>query len=191
MLKMVTRRWHMLCRWCTSAVVLRFLLPTLIAGCAVAPVPPAEAPAPAPLVAPVIVPIEPVPAPAPVEEAPAPDPAPAATGLQVNDEGLGIHDLKIGSGAVAVAGSAIEVHYVGRLENGDIFDSSRERDQPFTVTLGDGHLIAGWEQGLLGMRVGGVRRLIVPPHLAYGERGAGKIPPHAYLDFEIELLDAR
>ena len=103
-----------------------------------------------------------------------------------------IEDLQVGTGAEAVAGKQVTVHYTGKLENGTKFDSSLDRNQPFTFQLGGGEVIAGWDQGLLGMQVGGKRRLTIPPSLGYGEQGAGGvIPPNATLIFEIELLDVK
>ncbi|MBK1734799.1 peptidylprolyl isomerase [Halorhodospira abdelmalekii] len=100
-----------------------------------------------------------------------------------------IRDIEVGEGAVAERHSVIQVHYTGWLEDGTQFDSSRTRGQPFTLVLGQGQVIPGWEQGLLGMREGGKRELVIPPHLAYGERGAGGvIPPNATLRFEVELV---
>jgi FKBP-type peptidyl-prolyl cis-trans isomerase FkpA len=104
-------------------------------------------------------------------------------------------DLREGTGAVAVVGSVITVHYTGWLYNpaqpedkGAVFDSSAWRT-PLVITLGVGQVIKGWDEGLVGMRVGGLRRLVVPPSLAYGERRNGPIPPNATLLFEVELLD--
>ncbi|MBI2389538.1 MAG: FKBP-type peptidyl-prolyl cis-trans isomerase [Deltaproteobacteria bacterium] len=98
-------------------------------------------------------------------------------------------DLVVGTGAEAHKGSAVSVHYVGQLQDGTVFDSSRARDQPFTFIIGQGKVIRGWEQGVPGMRVGGKRKLIVPPQLGYGEDGQPpKIPGNATLVFEIELL---
>ena len=100
-----------------------------------------------------------------------------------------IEDLVIGSGAEAQIGDTLQVHYTGWLLDGTQFDSSRERNQPIEFTLGEGEVIAGWEKGLIGMRVGGKRRLTIPPSLGHGSRGvAGSIPPNATLIFEIELL---
>jgi FKBP-type peptidyl-prolyl cis-trans isomerase len=98
-------------------------------------------------------------------------------------------DLVVGHGASAEAGKELVVHYVGRLADGTQFDSSRARDEPLDFPLGEGHMIAGWEQGLPGMKVGGKRRLTIPPWLAYGDKGLGGIiPPGATLVFEVELL---
>ena len=98
-------------------------------------------------------------------------------------------DLVVGTGAEAHKGSAVSVHYVGALTDGTVFDSSRERAQPFAFMLGQGKVIRGWEQGVIGMKVGGKRKLVVPPHLGYGEDGQPpRIPGNATLLFEIELL---
>lgn len=106
--------------------------------------------------------------------------------------GLKIEDVKIGTGDTAVKGALISVHYVGTLMDGKKFDSSRDRGEPFVFPLGQGMVIQGWEQGFEGMKVGGVRKLTIPPELGYGEAGAGKIiPPNATLQFEVELLGVR
>jgi peptidylprolyl isomerase len=97
-------------------------------------------------------------------------------------------DLVLGSGAEVLTGTVITVHYNGWLRGGTLFDSSHTRGQPFTVAIGRGRLIPGWEEGMLGMRVGGVRQLIIPPSLGYQDRETGKIPPNSELVFEIELL---
>ena len=103
---------------------------------------------------------------------------------------LVIKDIKEGTGPSAKRGDKLIVHYSGKLRNGKVFDSSRPRGEPFPVTLGRGKVIPGWEQGLLGMKVGGVRELIIPPDLAYGKRGSPPtIPPNSQLHFEVELLD--
>ena len=107
--------------------------------------------------------------------------------------GLIIEDIKTGSGAEAVAGTHISVHYTGWLFNdgkqGAKFDSSKDRGQPFDFPLGAGHVIKGWDEGFAGMKVGGVRKLTIPPEMGYGARGAGAaIPPNATLLFEVELL---
>ncbi len=100
-------------------------------------------------------------------------------------------DLVVGTGAEAVSGKAVEVHYTGWLTDGKKFDSSVGRG-PFTFKLGAGMVIRGWDQGVVGMKVGGKRKLTIPPELAYGERGfPGAIPPSATLIFEVELLNVR
>lgn len=102
---------------------------------------------------------------------------------------LKIIDKAIGTGAEALKGKVVEVHYTGWLMNGLKFDSSRERQQPFSFTLGGRQVIPGWDEGVRGMKVGGKRELIIPPEMAYGTRGAGGvIPANATLRFEVELL---
>ena len=109
--------------------------------------------------------------------------------------GLQIDDLVVGSGDPAVFGKDVLVHYTGWLSAADgkasaKFDSSHDRRQPFSFALGQGNVIAGWEEGVAGMRVGGKRRLVIPPALGYGEFGAGGvIPPNATLLFDVELLE--
>lgn len=105
--------------------------------------------------------------------------------------GLLIEDLEIGSGKEATGpGQFVTVHYSGRLSDGSEFDSSRRHGEPFAFPLGVQYVIRGWDEGVVGMRIGGKRRLTVPPELGYGASGAGGvIPPHATLVFEIELLD--
>ena len=104
---------------------------------------------------------------------------------------LEIEDLVAGSGQTAQSGDAISVHYTGWLVSGKKFDSSRDRGQPFRFQLGSRQVIQGWDNGLVGMQVGGVRRLTIPPEQAYGGRevGGGLIPANSTLIFEIELLD--
>lgn len=100
-----------------------------------------------------------------------------------------IEDIETGSGKEAVKGKEITVHYTGRLENGSKFDSSVDRGQPLTITLGVGQVIRGWDEGFGGMKEGGKRKLTIPPEMGYGARGAGGvIPPNATLVFEVELL---
>lgn len=97
-------------------------------------------------------------------------------------------EQKIGTGPAVKPGDTVSVHYVGRLADGTEIDSSRGRGIPFEFDVGRGSVIEGWEVGLVGMRAGGIRRLIIPPTEAYGEQGAGPIPPNATLTFEVELL---
>ena len=107
-------------------------------------------------------------------------------------EGFIIEDIVIGNGMEAKAGDTVRVHYLGTFPDDAKFDSSYDRGEPFTLILGAGSVIEGWEKGLIGMKVGGKRKLTIPPSLAYGERGyAGVIPPNATLHFEIELLEVK
>jgi FKBP-type peptidyl-prolyl cis-trans isomerase len=104
--------------------------------------------------------------------------------------GLKYADEKVGDGAEAKKGQVVRVHYTGYLTNGTKFDSSRDRGEPFEFKLGAGMVIKGWDEGVAGMKVGGKRKLQIPPELGYGKRGAGKvIPPDAELIFDVELLE--
>jgi FKBP-type peptidyl-prolyl cis-trans isomerase FkpA len=103
--------------------------------------------------------------------------------------GLIIEEVVVGDGAQAAAGQQVKVHYTGWLTNGTKFDSSKDRNDPFVFPLGAGRVIKGWDEGVQGMKVGGKRKLTIPPALGYGARGAGgAIPPNATLVFEVELL---
>jgi FKBP-type peptidyl-prolyl cis-trans isomerase FkpA len=107
-------------------------------------------------------------------------------------DGLKFTDDQVGTGAEAQAGKTVSVHYTGWLTDGTKFDSSRDRNQPFSFPLGRGQVIKGWDEGVAGMKVGGKRTLTIPPDLGYGARGAGGvIPPNATLKFEVELLDVK
>ena len=103
--------------------------------------------------------------------------------------GLIIEELKVGTGAEAVAGQYVSVHYTGWLTDGTKFDSSKDRGDPFEFPLGAGHVIRGWDVGLLGMAQGSTRRLVVPASYGYGARGAGPVLPNAMLVFEVSLLN--
>lgn len=105
---------------------------------------------------------------------------------------LKIEDIKVGDGAEAVAGKTVVVHYTGTLVDGKKFDSSVDRGQPFPFPLGAGRVIQGWDKGVQGMKVGGKRKLTIPPSMGYGEQGAGGvIPPNATLLFDVELLEVK
>lgn len=102
-----------------------------------------------------------------------------------------IDDVKIGVGEEVKAGDTVAVHYVGTLQNGQEFDNSKKRGQAFEFKVGAGMVIEGWDKGLVGMKVGGQRSLVIPPQMAYGERGVGPIPGNATLVFMIELLEIK
>ncbi len=107
----------------------------------------------------------------------------------MTDSGLKYDDTVIGDGATAEKGQTVSVHYTGWLTDGEKFDSSKDRNDPFQFPLGAGRVIRGWDEGVQGMKVGGTRRLTIPPQLGYGAAGAGGvIPPNATLVFEVELL---
>lgn len=111
--------------------------------------------------------------------------------LETTSSGLQRADVEVGTGTEATPGRTVVVHYTGRLVNGDTFDSSRRRNEPFTFTLGAGEVIRGWDEGVAGMRVGGKRALVIPPALGYGNRPVGPIPAGSTLVFDVELLDVR
>ena len=109
-----------------------------------------------------------------------------------SDEKLVTKDLVVGKGAEAKAGDSVKVHYVGTLTDGKEFDSSKKRNEPFVFELGAGRVIKGWDQGVAGMKVGGKRKLTIPPSLGYGTRGSPPvIPPNSTLLFEVELLEVK
>lgn len=119
-------------------------------------------------------------------------PEPGPEPVQDRPAGLRVEDLEVGAGEEAKPGDTVVVHYTGWLTNGKKFDSSRDRNEPFTFTIGRSSVIQGWHQGIPGMRVGGKRRLTIPPELGYGAAGyPGVIPPNATLVFEVELLSIR
>ena len=109
--------------------------------------------------------------------------------MSTTPSGLVIEDVTVGEGVAAATGQKVTVHYTGWLTNGTQFDSSKDRNDPFVFPLGGGRVIKGWDEGVQGMKVGGKRKLTIPPALGYGARGAGgAIPPNATLVFEVELL---
>ncbi|RZM82948.1 FKBP-type peptidyl-prolyl cis-trans isomerase [Leptolyngbya iicbica] len=123
-----------------------------------------------------------------VEEETTPDETAEET-LVTTDSGLQYEDIVEGTGAMPQKGQRVTVHYTGTLEDGTKFDSSRDRNRPFSFTIGVGQVIKGWDEGVMSMRVGGQRKLVIPPELGYGARGAGGvIPPNATLLFDVELL---
>jgi len=111
----------------------------------------------------------------------------------VDDSGslssLVVDDVVFGDGQEVAVGDTVTVHYIGKLQNGQEFDNSNKRGQPFTFTVGEGRVIEGWEKGIIGMKKGGQRVLAIPPQMAYGTAGAGPIPPNATLVFAITLLE--
>jgi FKBP-type peptidyl-prolyl cis-trans isomerase len=114
------------------------------------------------------------------------------TAMTKTPSGLRYQDIAEGQGAEAIADRTVSVHYTGWLPNGEKFDSSRDRNQPFSFALGAGQVIAGWDEGVAGMKVGGRRKLVIPADLGYGTAGAPPdIPPGATLVFDVELLDVR
>jgi FKBP-type peptidyl-prolyl cis-trans isomerase FkpA len=111
---------------------------------------------------------------------------------KMTDSGLMYEDLVEGDGEEAVAGRTVVVHYTGWLTDGTKFDSSLDRNSPFSFPLGGGRVIRGWDEGVQGMKIGGKRKLTIPPQLGYGPAGAGGvIPPNATLVFDVELLEVR
>ncbi len=121
-------------------------------------------------------------------------PAISDTVLTTNENGMAdlmMTDTTVGTGAEAVPGATITVNYVGMFEDGQVFDASSIHGQPFTFVLGGGQVIQGWDQGIVGMKVGGTRRLVIPSDLAYGPNGRGPIPGGATLVFDVELLDVQ
>jgi FKBP-type peptidyl-prolyl cis-trans isomerase FkpA len=127
-----------------------------------------------------------------------PAPTAAKPGDQAMNNGLRTHEVKVGTGAIAAEGHIVVVHYTGWLydekaadRHGSKFDSSVDRNQPFSFPLGAGRVIKGWDQGVAGMKVGGKRTLTIPPDLGYGAAGKGPIPPNSTLIFDVELLEVK
>lgn len=118
-----------------------------------------------------------------------PPPVPSVVQWHTLPSGLQFADTVIGTGPTPADGQVVVVHFTGWLDDGAMFDSTRKRGKPFGFPLGSGQVIKGWDEGVRGMRVGGKRRLVVPPALGYGERGIPPVvPPHARLIFDIELI---
>jgi peptidylprolyl isomerase len=116
----------------------------------------------------------------------------ASSGTEVTTaSGLKYVDLTPGTGATPQTGQMLTVHYTGTLQNGKKFDSSVDRGKPYQFRIGTGTVIKGWDEGLMGMKVGGKRKLIVPPALGYGPTGTSNIPPNSILLFDVELLDVK
>jgi peptidylprolyl isomerase len=112
----------------------------------------------------------------------------SGSNVVTTDSGLKYMDIKEGTGPIPQNGQNVTVHYTGTLEDGTKFDSSRDRNNPFSFRLGAGQVIRGWDEGISTMKVGGQRQLIIPPELGYGSRGVGPIPPNSTLIFDVELL---
>ncbi len=122
---------------------------------------------------------------------PEPDTTPRVRPAAVKDE-FKTEDIAVGTGAEAKADSTVSVHYTGTLKNGTKFDSSRDHGKPFEFTIGSGQVIKGWDKGVVGMKVGGKRKLTIPADLGYGDQGhPPTIPPRATLLFDIELLEVK
>jgi peptidylprolyl isomerase len=120
------------------------------------------------------------------------DAAAPASAMKKTASGLQYEDLVAGSGNSPSPGKQVTVHYTGWLTNGTKFDSSLDKNQPFTFTIGKGEVVPGWDEGVMSMKLGGKRKLIIPPELGYGTSGSGRvIPPNATLVFEVILMDIR
>jgi FKBP-type peptidyl-prolyl cis-trans isomerase len=110
--------------------------------------------------------------------------------LQSTSTGVRYADTRVGEGARVVPGMLVTVHYVGKLDDGHVFDSSEDRGIPLDFTVGAGQVVSGWEDGMVGMRVGGHRRIVIPPERGFGAEGNGDIPPNATVTLEVDLLEA-
>jgi peptidylprolyl isomerase len=119
------------------------------------------------------------------------NPMPTSTPIATSSAQLKVEDMVVGTGKEAKSGDTVVVNYLGTLENGTKFDSSYDRNEPFETQIGVGSVIQGWDQGIPGMKVGGKRKLTIPPELGYGSRNLGTIPPNSTLIFEVELLEVK
>ena len=117
-----------------------------------------------------------------------PTAAPATAAPANTNEKLQIVDEKVGTGQAVKSGDTVEINYVGTLANGTKFDASADHGGPFTTKIGVGQVIKGWDEGVVGMKVGGKRKLTIPPSLGYGDQAAGSIPPNSTLIFQVELV---
>ena len=106
-------------------------------------------------------------------------------------DNLKIEDTQVGTGSAVKSGDTVSIHYAGTLEDGTPFDNSYDRGAPFETPIGAGQVIKGWDLGVVGMKVGGKRRLTIPPELGYGEQGSGTIPPNSTLIFDVELIEIK
>lgn len=123
---------------------------------------------------------------------PTPTPTPAlAMTAETNPADLKVEDIIIGTGQEVIPGDTVVIHYAGTLPDGTKFDNSYDRGEPYETQIGVGSVIKGWDLGVVGMKVGGKRKLTIPPSLGYGEMGSGQIPPNATLIFELELVDIK
>ncbi len=122
----------------------------------------------------------------------APELAIDLSAMRRTKSGLYVEEIEPGTGLAARSGNIVFVNYTGWLPTGEVYDSSREKGEPYSFQLGRGQVIRGWEEGMLGLPIGGVRRLVIPPDLAYSARGIpGVIPPNAWLVLEVELVDIK
>jgi FKBP-type peptidyl-prolyl cis-trans isomerase FkpA len=119
------------------------------------------------------------------------NPTAVNSNIQTMNEGVTVQEVNVGQGAVAESGDVLTVHYIGKLADGRVFESSLDTNTPFTFTIGRGGVIRGWDEGLLGMRVGGKRILTITPSYGYGDQSVGAIPANSTLIFEVDLLNVQ